>query len=147
VGLSSWGVTALCRSGSLLARRFRFLRAIRCPMISLMAWPKRGTRKIVVDGEEFLWHYDACCLLCSNDVFTAGKAGKPFVLFIDPFPWSFEFRPKNIAAAIKWARTAGWSAERGATRALSFHEKNQRFEWLPEGQRHGDCLVEDNGAI
>ena len=107
-----------------------------------MAWPSRGTRKIVVDGEAFLWHYDAHCLACSNDVITAGRAALPFVLFIDPFPWDFEFRPKNVAWAIRWARSQGWSPEAGPTRALAFNEQTRELQWLPEGQRHLRCLKE-----
>lgn len=105
-----------------------------------MAWPKRGTRRIVVDGEEFVWHYDACCPWCSDDVFTAGKEGAPHVLFVDPFPWGFEFRPRNVAAAIRWARASGWTAEKGPTQALALNDKTERFEWLGPGQRHLCCL-------
>jgi hypothetical protein len=105
-----------------------------------MAWPRRGTRKIVIDAEDFLWHYDACCPWCSNDVFTAGKAGVPYVLFIDPFPWGAEFRPRFIAAAIRWARQGGWSAESGPTRALALNDATQQFQWLEPGQRHLGCL-------
>jgi len=104
-----------------------------------VAWPKRGTRKIVVDGEDFVWHYDAHCMACSDDVFTAGKPGAPYVLFLDPFPWGFEFRPRNVAEAIRWARAAGWSAEKGPTRALALNEATSSFEWLPDGQRHLAC--------
>ena len=104
-----------------------------------MAWPKRGTRRIVVDGEAFVWHYDACCPWCSKDVFTAGKEGQPFVLFIDPYPWEFELRPANVAAAIRWGRNHGWSAESGPTRALSFDATKSDFVWLDAGQRHLAC--------
>lgn len=51
-----------------------------------MTWPKRGPRKIVVDGVPFSWHYDACGPWCSSDVFTAGKPGLPYFLFVDSFP-------------------------------------------------------------
>ena len=88
------------------------------------------------------WCYDACCPWCSSDVFTAGKAGVPYVVFIDPFPWGFVFRPRDIAAAIRWARQAGWSAETGPTRALAFNDATQTFQWLAPGQRHSDCLGE-----
>ncbi len=104
-----------------------------------MAWPKRGTRKIVVDGESFVWHYDGCCPFCSDDVVTAGKEGAPHVLFVDPFPWEFEFRPRNVAVAIRWARAAGWTAESGPTRALAFNDDTEKFEWLEPGQRHLGC--------
>ena len=105
-----------------------------------MAWPKRGTRKIVVEGEEFLWHYDACCPWCSDDVLTAGKAGQGHVLFIDPFPHSAEIGPKYVAQSIKWALSQGWSAENGPTQALSINIETEEFFWLKEGERHAKCV-------
>ncbi|WP_223788198.1 hypothetical protein [Marinicella meishanensis] len=105
-----------------------------------MAWPKKGTRKIVVDNEAFLWHYDAHCPWCSDDVFTAGKAGKPFVLFIDPFPWVAEMGPKYVAKAIRWARANGWSSSGGPTRALSINSADEQFFWLEDGERHAKCI-------
>ncbi len=74
-----------------------------------MAWPKKGTRKITVDEVVYLWHYSGHCPWCSDDVFTVGIAGKPYVLFIDPFAWNFELKPSSIAAAIRWATNNGWT--------------------------------------
>ena len=105
-----------------------------------MTWPKRGTRKIVVDGKEYLWHYDACCPWCSDDVFTAGNSGKPFVLFIDSFPYAAEIRPRFIARSIKWAVSEGWSPERGPTKALSIDSNTEQYFWLEEGVRHARCI-------
>lgn len=98
-----------------------------------MAWPKRGTRRIVVDGEAFAWHSGT--IDCGDVVFTAGKPGVPYVLFIDPLPWPAP-PPAHVAAAIRYARAQGWSAESGPTRAVAFSEATQTFEWLPEGHRH-----------
>ncbi len=109
-----------------------------------MAWPKKGTRKIVVDQEEFLWHYDACCPTCSNDVFTAGKAGEPYVLFIDPYPWAVEIGPGYVAKAIRWAKMQGWSALKGPTRALSFDSDTEEFFWLQNDQRHAECSLKND---
>jgi len=104
-----------------------------------MAWPKRGTRTIVVDDEAFLWHYDACCPWCSDDVFTVGKAGEPFVLFIDPFPWAAPMSPKYVAKAIRWARAKGWSTLKGPTRSMSLDSRSETFFWLEDGERHSKC--------
>lgn len=101
-----------------------------------MAWPKKGTRKLVIDGEAYLWHYDAHCPLCSTDVFTIGQAGKPFVLYIDPYPWEFEMRPATVAKAARWALNNGWNPATGPTRALFWNEATHDFEWLPDGERH-----------
>lgn len=92
----------------------------------------------MVEGQEFLWHYDACCLWCSDDVFTVGRSGAPHVLFIDPFPWNFEIRPANIAAAIRWALSTGWTPDLGPTRGLAMNDSGE-FEWLAEDQRHLGC--------
>jgi hypothetical protein len=104
-----------------------------------MAWPKGGTRKITVDGQEFLWHYDACCVFCSDDVLTAGKEGTPYVLFIDPFPVSMDMGPRGVASAIRWARQQGWTPDRGPTRAMTLDDDTQAFRWLGDGQRHAVC--------
>ncbi|HEY5959147.1 MAG TPA: hypothetical protein VIV60_21465, partial [Polyangiaceae bacterium] len=74
-----------------------------------------------------------------DDVMTAGKEGKPFVLFIDPYPYALALGPKGVAEAIRWARRAGWSAESGPSRAVSMSNTEQ-FEWLPEGGRHLSCV-------
>ena len=104
-----------------------------------MAWPKKGTRKITVDGIKYLWHYSGCCPWCSDDVFTAGIAGRPYVLYIDPFLWNFELKPSNIANAIRWATKNGWTPDKGPTRAMSLDDNNKEFLWLPDGQRHLYC--------
>ncbi len=103
-----------------------------------MAWPKKGTRKISVDGVDYLWHYSGCCLYCSEDVFTIGLPGKPYVLYIDPFSWNFEIKPSNIANAIRWAVNNGWTPEKGPIKAMSF-DRNDAFVWLPDGERHLHC--------
>lgn len=105
----------------------------------MMAWPKKGTRKITVDGVNYLWHYAAHCPLCSDDVFTIGIAGKPHVLFVDPFPWSFELKPSSIASAIRWAINNGWTPLKGPTRAMSLDESSQEFVWLSGEKRHSCC--------
>ncbi len=111
-----------------------------------MAWPKRGTRKVVVDNEEFLWHYDACCPWCSDDVFTAGKAGHGYVLYIDPFPHAAAFSPKYVAESIRWALSEGWSPSKGPTSALSLNTQTKAYFWLQDGKRHAQCVgpVPDN---
>ena len=101
-----------------------------------MAWPKKGTHKITVQGQTYLWHYAAHCPLCSNDVITVGQEGKPHVLYLDPFPWSFEFRPKAIAEALEWALGRGWSVDKGPTMAMALDDNSGEFVWLGEGERH-----------
>jgi hypothetical protein len=92
-----------------------------------MAWPRKGTHKIVVDGTPLLWHYP----LCSNAVITVGTEGDRFYLYIDPFPWNFEFRPASIADAIRWAVANEWTSHGGPTRAMAFDDNLKRNVWLP----------------
>lgn len=101
-----------------------------------MAWPRKGTRELTVDAVVYRCHYSAHCPLCSDDVLTIGKSGAPYVLYIDPFPWHFDFRPATIVEAVRWARDQGWTAEHGPTRAMSLDDRTRQFVWLPAGKRH-----------
>jgi len=112
-----------------------------------MAWPKRGTRKIVVDGVEYLWHYDAHCIFCSEDVFTVGQAGKPSVLYIDSYVFGEEIRPKNIADSIKWAGSQGWNPESAVSKNMSKKLETDGFYWLPKGIRHWTCTSPESQNV
>ncbi|MEO1333807.1 MAG: hypothetical protein AAFV32_09845 [Myxococcota bacterium] len=103
-----------------------------------MAWPKKGTRKVTVDGIDYLWHFSGHCLLCSEKVITIGREGAPFVLFLDPYAWHFEFRPRSVVEAVKWATSKGWSVVDGPTRSLSVGEDG-RFLWLTGPGSHRSC--------
>jgi hypothetical protein len=109
-----------------------------------MAWPKKGTRELVIDNQNYLWHYDAHCPLCSTKVFTIGRPGQRFVLFIDPYPWGFELKPASVVSATRWALEKGWTPESGPTRAMAWSDKKQEFEWLADGQRHLSCKSKPN---
>jgi len=107
-----------------------------------MAWPKKETRKIVIDGDDFLWHYDACCPWCSDDVYTAGQSGQPYVLFIDPYPYAATIGPGYVAKAIMWAILQGWSTSKGPTKSMSIVSETEEFFWLEDGERHAKCVGE-----
>lgn len=107
-----------------------------------MAWPRRGTRKLVVDGVEWLWHYSAHCYLCSNDVVAVGQPGRPHHLFLDTFARHFEHTPGHVTASLLWALAQGWNPTNGGDRALTATE--QSFQWLPDGWRH--CTDQFNGS-
>jgi hypothetical protein len=108
-------------------------------MGNAMAWPKKGTRKITVDGVNLLWHYSGHCPLCSDDVLTVGIPGKPYVLYIDPFPWNFDLTPSSVANAVRWAMINGWTPDNGPTKAMTLDTEKKAFKWLPEGRRHNIC--------
>lgn len=58
------------------------------------------------------------------------------MLFIDPYPWSFEYRPRDVTVAIRWATAQGWTPDDGPTRAMSFDDDAGEFVWLRDGERH-----------
>lgn len=101
-----------------------------------MAWPQKGTRKLVIDGVPYLWHYSGRCPLCSEAVFTVGQSQQAYVLYIDPLPHDFEITPKSIAMAVKWAISQGWSSADGPTCAMALDTQTQNFIWLPDDSRH-----------
>lgn len=108
-----------------------------------MAWPKKGTRKIVIDGELWLWHYSGHCYLCSGSTVTVGRAGFPRYLYLDNWARDFEHAPRHIAASIRWALAQNWSTRTGPDRGL--RATGQSFEWLPDGHRHvGDRFLGSN---
>jgi hypothetical protein len=99
-----------------------------------MAWPRKGTRKLVIDQAEWLCHYDAHCALCSGDCVTVGRRGQPHYLFLDTFSYYFQHTPRHIVDSIRWALVAGWSPKSGPDRGITVTEDG--FAWLPPGHRH-----------
>ena len=97
--------------------------------IDFVTWPKRGTRKLVVDGVTWLCHYDACCAECSHDKVTLGRENHPHYLFIDTQSYYFDYTPSLIVAALKWALTWGWTSEHGPNDTVLPTEDG--FEWVP----------------
>ncbi len=109
-----------------------------------MAWPKKGTRKLVVGGVAYLWHAAGHFPFCSDAFYTVGQSGQPHVLYIDPHPHDFEVTPKSVAGAVEWAVGQGWTPAVGPTRAMAFDSQAQSFVWLPEGSRH---LTNETDAV
>lgn len=94
-----------------------------------MAWPKRKTRKIVIDEEEWLWHFSGHCNQCSEAVVRVGKANGRYFLALDTSTSDFSFAPSHIASSIRWAVAQGWTAEKGPNRSLT--ALASAFKWLP----------------
>ena len=100
-----------------------------------MAWPKRHTRTLRLDGCDYLWHLSGNQLDCSGTVLTVGKATCRHYLHVDPYPWDFEIRPATVAEAVRWALSQGWSAEDGPTRRMALGEAG--FAWHTESSTSG----------
>lgn len=100
-----------------------------------MAWPKKHTRKMVVNGDSYQWHRSRKSLYVGDDRITVGTSNGRFFLFIDPFPHDLVMRPGTIADAIRWAVKNGWTPDDGPTRQLTYLSEAAGFMWLPEGAR------------
>jgi hypothetical protein len=101
-----------------------------------MAWPKKNTRPLIVDGTRFLWHHSGRALYTADGIITVGIEGDRFFLHIDPFPHDFEIRPATVADCIRWALARGWSTCDGPTRGMAFDAKTGSNVWLPDGVRY-----------
>ncbi len=89
-------------------------------------------RRLTVDGRAFEW------LLPGNELFTgvkhiriraSGVRGQP--LFLDPYPWSLEIRPRSIREAILLALAQGWAPEGREGRPLYLGYHRGHFLVLP----------------
>lgn len=110
-----------------------------------MAWPKRGTRKLVIDGATWLWHFSGHCCDCSDKAVTVGREGLPHYLFLDTYARDFVETPGHIVASLRWALANGWSPAHGPDRALT--AKGTGFEWLPNGMRHWTDTFKGSNAV
>jgi hypothetical protein len=98
-----------------------------------MAWPRKRTRKLEIDGVQYLWHFSGHC---SDAAITIGRSSDRFHLSLDPLVHDQEIRPGAIVVAIRWALRNGWSSLSGPSRAMAFDTAKQAHVWLPEGSRH-----------
>ena len=70
-----------------------------------MAWPKKNTRRVVIDGEVYQWHWDPNKALYSWIVIGKQSADGQ-LLFLDPY-W-LSTTPGQICQAISFALASGW---------------------------------------
>ena len=95
-----------------------------------MAWPQKDTRRIHVDGTDYLWHLSGDTLYGPETPLTIGRPRCRYYLHVDPYVHDFEIRPANVARVVRWARSNGWCAEVGPTRRVVF--VGDTFEWDEE---------------
>jgi hypothetical protein len=90
----------------------------------------------VLDGRVFEW------LLPGNELFTgvkhiriraSGVRGRP--IYLDPYPWGLEIRPRSIREAILFALAQGWSPEGPERRPLFLGYHRGHFLVLPDAYR------------
>ncbi|WP_444944361.1 hypothetical protein ACJJIQ_10090 [Microbulbifer sp. ANSA003] len=105
---------------------------------------KRG---IVVDGTRYYWVLNANTIDSSSDthirVHKEGTTGN--ILYIDPYNWHFEIRPKFIASAIKFALDSGWE-ECSEGRVMYISYIDEQYQVLPNGTKFGYQLTKDTSV-
>ena len=94
-----------------------------------MGFPKKRTRKLIVNGQTYLWHYSDHCPDCGSSPITIGQEDARYYLFIAPYTRDFTFSPKTISKAIMWALSNGWTASNGPSQKLCFNPAKDDFEW------------------
>ena len=81
-----------------------------------MSFPKKYTRKIVVEGITYLWHMSQNSLEGRATHITIAQETAPNqFLHVDPFAAVFEgveIRPRTIRRIILWALKNGWQPTR-----------------------------------
>jgi hypothetical protein len=98
----------------------------------------RARRKIVVDGEPYEW-----CLRDNSidkreeqHIAVYAAATNRQTLYLDPYVWEFEIRPRTVADAIRFALGIGWTPKSpGPPIYLGF--RGEQFFRLPDGVRFG----------
>jgi len=104
-------------------------------------------RKIVVNKEEFYWTLQGNTIdgAKENHIKIHRNKVTKSILYIDPYDWSFELRPKTIKAGILFALTKGWDPDKAHT-GFIISMKKDVFYVLPEGIHFG-YQIEKNGSI
>lgn len=99
-------------------------------------------RKIVVNATEYYWVLDGNTIDGFNDthirVHKEGDTGK--ILYIDPYDWHFEIRPKFVALAIQFALTSGWLSNE-STEPIYVGYIDGKYCVLPKGIKFGYQLM------
>ena len=97
---------------------------------------KARPRKIVVDDEPYEWVLRDNSLSANGDrhvtVYSPSKTGQ--TLYVDPYAWEFDVRPKTVADAIRFALSIGWTPTSVAP-PMYLGFRDTQFFRLPEGVR------------
>lgn len=94
---------------------------------------KTNKRKIVVEENEYFWTLENNSICETDRHIKIHKKGiTKSILYIDPYDWYFEIRPKMIRKAIIYALTNGWSPEMKDCQIYIAMQKNE-FYVLPKG--------------
>jgi len=92
-------------------------------------------RKIKVLNEDYLWVLNGNSIDSTRDhhIRIHKKKSTKSSLYLDPYNWHFEIRPKTIEQAILFALANGWHPEQtDKVMYLSMKNEGQLYQ-LPEG--------------
>ncbi len=96
------------------------------------------TRKIIVSGNEYTWVLNSNSVDSKNEHHIRVHAGRQTksILYIDPYQWHMEIRPKLIEKAILFALSQDWNPN-DAKGPMYISMNNSEFYVLPEGIMFG----------
>jgi hypothetical protein len=92
-------------------------------------------RKIVVNDIKYEWCIRGNHIWKDTDHITIYKddpSKTGTALYLDPFPWGLEIRPRTIANAIRFALRNNWNPEQKG-KPIRIGYVNDDFVLLPEG--------------
>lgn len=108
---------------------------------------KNPKRKITVQNKLYYWVLDGNVIDHRGEQHVrihSDRATKS-ILYLDPYNWHFEIRPKTIEAAILFAIEQGWNPEeKGRMMYVSMRNDGELYQ-LPEGVKFG-YLDRDNNV-
>ena len=104
-------------------------------------------RKITILNEVYFWILDGNTIdtpkPCHIRIYS--KKLTKSILYIDPYNWHFEIRPRTIGRAILFAIEQGWNPEEKGNEMYISMNNEEEFYQLAEGVKFGH-LDENNVA-
>lgn len=95
-------------------------------------------RKIIVERKEYFWVLNSNSIdgIHDHHIRVHKERGTKSILYIDPYQWHMEIRPKAIEAAIKFACSKGWNPSK-MTKPMYISMNDGEFYVLPDGVLFG----------
>src|SRR5262249_23736621 len=119
------------------------------PQETVMAFPRRGSRRITVDGTIYLWlpqvyHSLSYAIAAQTSLLVQQEDNPASVLMVElPFGWRDLVRPGYVAAFIRLARSLGWRPDQPGPR---FFLAPEETAGLPPGPNQITSLPWQSGT-
>ncbi len=103
-------------------------------------------RKIIVSGEKYYWvlNGNSTDSYKERHIRVHAERNTKSILYIDPYQWHMDVRPKTIESAIKFAISSGWNPSE-VIKTMYVSMNNDEFYVLPEGIEVG--YQDENNAV